>query len=178
MIDSPAELAAAIERTCRSRYRTHPLLEDAIQEGLIEAWSRIDAEEGYGYVLQAALWRAGDIIAGKQALGAPQRSPGSGSRIPAHVSREALESAQFAPDLDADLDMGVDPIAEAERVVFVEEVLMLLEPVERFIVESMMAGYAHADIAEALDRSVAAVRKRMPKIRAKLEPALEDLRAS
>ena len=48
----------------------------------------------------------------------------------------------------------------------------------QFIVEAMMAGYVHAEIAEALDRSVGAVRARMPKIRKKLEPALEDLRSA
>lgn len=183
MIESPADLSDAIERTLRSRFRQHPLLEDAIQEAHIEAWRRLEADEPYGNAFQESLWRASNIINGRQALGAPQRSRGSGSRIPTHVSREALESAQIGAALGGgptDLpEMPViDPVADAERVIFVEEVLSLLEPVERFIVEPMVDGYTHAEIAAALDRSVAAVRKRMPRIRKKLAPALEDLRSS
>lgn len=169
MIDSPAELAAAIERTCRARYRDHLMLEDAIQEALIEGWNRLKADQPYGWALQAAIFRANDIIVGKAHLGAPERTPGSGSR------KALLTSYEERTELLGDWATAapVDP----ERAAFVDDVLALLEPVERFIVEAMMAGYPHAEIAEALDRSVGAVRKRMPAIRAKLEPALADLRA-
>lgn len=171
MIESAAELAAAVERTVRSRYRSSPLLEDAIQEGLIEAWRRVEADETYGHALQGAIWRAGDVVVGKRQLGAPERSPGSGSRLAYTTSHEARVEAlgdSAAPAVEFD----------PERAAFVDDVLTLLEPVERFIVEAMMAGYNHGDIADALDRSVGAVRKRMPKIRQKLTPALEDLRAA
>ena len=170
MIDSVAELSAAIERTVRARYRDHLALEDAIQEAHIEAWRRLKADEPYGWALQAAIYRANDIIVGKQALGAPERSPGSGSRKPLLTSYE--ERTEIMGDWAT--AAPVDP----ERAAFIDDVLDLLNPVEQFIVEAMMAGYVHAEIAEALDRSVGAVRARMPKIRKKLEPALEDLRSA
>ena len=75
-------------------------------------------------------------------------------------------------------DAAMPPvIIDPERAAFVDEVLTVLEPVERFIVEAMMAGYDHRAIAAELGRSIAMVRDRMPKIRAKLAPVLEDLRA-
>lgn len=170
MIDSAAELAAAVERAVRSRYRTHMLVEDAVQEGLIEAWRRVEAGDPYGHALQGALWRAGDVIVGKQQLGAPKREPGSGSRQARVVSQDAR--------VEAFGDLAAPAIEfSPERAAFVDEVLSLLEPTERFIIEAMAAGYVHSEIAEALDRSVGAVRARMPRIRKKLESVLEDLRA-
>ena len=170
MIEDVSELAAAVERTVRSRYRGSPIIEDAVQEGLIEAWRRVDAGESFGFALQGAIWRAGDVVVGKQQLGAPERSPGSGSRQVRMTSHEARVEAVGDAAMPS---VTIDP----ERAAFVDEVLTVLEPVERFIVEAMMAGYDHRAIAEELGRSIAMVRARMPKIRAKLAPVLEDIRA-
>lgn len=169
MIESPAELAAAVERAVGNRLRNHPLLEDAVQEGLIEAWRRLDDEQSYSHALQGAIWRAQDVAAGKQTLGAPERTPGSGSRKVSATSYEARTETLG--------DWDVMPSIDPERAAFVDSVLAILEPVERFIVEAMMAGYTHTEIAEALDRSVGAVRKRMPIIRRKVEPLVEGLRS-
>ena len=172
MIEDAAELSAAIERALTNRLRgyPHPTIEDAIQEGHIEAWRRLEAGEDFGRALHGAIWRGQDVARGKQAFGSPERSPGSGSRKPSLTSYEARTEALG--------DWAAAPEIAPERAVFVDEVLDLLEPVERFIVESMVDGYTHAEIADALDRSVAAVRKRMPTIRGKLAPALEGLRAA
>jgi DNA-directed RNA polymerase specialized sigma24 family protein len=170
VIEDAAELSAAIERALHSRLRGHPMLEDAIQEAHIEAWRRLDAGDHFGSALHMAIWRGNDVAKGKRAFGAPERSPGSGSRKPLLTSYEERTETLG--------DWASAPPVDPERAAFVDDVLSLLEPVERFIVESMVEGYTHGEIAEALDRSVAAVRKRMPTIRTKLTPALEELRAA
>lgn len=170
MIETLDELADAIARAIGSRFRNSRGVDDLIQEGQIAAWHEFEDSGDYGRALQAGIWRAYAVAKGNQTFGAPERSPGSGSRLVSEQSYAALgDVVDYEP---------IAAVQEPQRDVFAEEVLALLEPVERFIVEAMMAGYVHADIAEALDRSVAAVRKRMPTIRAKLAPVLEDLRAS
>lgn len=169
-MESLSDLSDAIERSVSRRYRSHPLYEDALQEAHIEAWRKIkDEGADLGLALHSAIFRAQNIVNGRQTFGAPERSPGSGSRKPLLQSYEAHTASN-------DSEVPVIEFAP-ESGVFVAEVLDLLSPVERFIVEAMMSGYTHAQIAEELDRSVAAVRKRMPRIRAKLEPVLEELRA-
>lgn len=173
MMKTYEDLTAAIERSVRGSLWSHPLIEDAIQEAHIDAWRRREANPDIplGHLLVSARRKALDVAVGKPQTGSLERSPGSGSRKPNFTAVEELANINREPSV-----CSHDKTVIGETLV--DQLLRDLEPDERTIARLMMDGLNHAEIGERLDRSVGWVRKRMPTMRAKLTPYLDDLRVA
>jgi DNA-directed RNA polymerase specialized sigma24 family protein len=175
MMKNHEDLTAAINRSVRSTLRGHPLVEDAVQEAQIAAWERreADPETPLGHLLVSARRKAQDVAVGKQQYGAPHRTPGSGSRKPVFGPIDVGAYGEFAET------WAIEQFPEIEGRIAIEQILeAALTYEERVVVEMMIDGYRHAEIAHHLSRTVSWVRDHMPQIRAKLMPYLGDLRVA